>query len=103
MSFHFLITAYKIRKNSAGEGLHKGGDGIIREYHFLTDVEITVISERRKIPPYGLFGGKPALTGNNVVIKNGKKISKEGKFQERLSKGDILRIETPGGGGFGLK
>jgi len=101
--FPFLITAYKIRKNSGGEGLHKGGDGIIREYQFLIDVEITVISERRKIPPYGLFGGKPALTGNNVVIKNGKKLSKEGKFQERLSKGDILRIETPGGGGFGLK
>ena len=101
--FPFLITAYKIRKNSGGDGLHKGGDGIIREYEFLTDVEVTVISERRKIPPYGLFGGKPALTGNNIVIKNGKKLIKEGKFQEKLSKGDKLIIETPGGGGFGEK
>jgi N-methylhydantoinase B len=101
--YPFLIRAYKIRKNSGGEGLYKGGDGIIREYQFLTDVEITVISERRKIPPYGLFGGKPALTGSNIIIKNGKKIIKEGKFQEKLSNQDRLIIETPGGGGFGSK
>ena len=99
--YPFLIEKYKIRENSGGKGLKSGGNGIVREYKFLTDVEITVISERRKIPPYGLFGGSPGETGKNYIIKNGKKIEKEGKFSEKLSKGDKLIIETPGGGGFG--
>ena len=99
--YPFLVEKYKIRKNSGGKGLKNGGNGIIREYRFLTDVEITVISERRRIPPYGLFGGNPAETGKNYIVKNGKKVEKEGKFSEKLSKGDKLIIETPGGGGFG--
>ncbi len=99
--YPFLITAYKIRKNSGGKGLHKGGDGLIREYKFLTDVDITIISERRRLSPYGLFGGENGLTGKNFVIKDGKLIEKGGKFQEKLKAGDILRIETPGGGGYG--
>ncbi len=99
--YPFLVEKYKIRKNSGGKGLKKGGDGIIREYKFLTDVEITVISERRRIPPYGLFGGNPGETGKNYIIKNKEKLEKSGKFSERLSKGDKLIIETPGGGGFG--
>ena len=99
--YPFLVEKYKIRKNSGGRGLKNGGDGIVRQYKFLTDVEVTVISERRKIPPYGLFGGTPAQTGKNYVMKSGKKLEKEGKFSEKLSKGDKLIIETPGGGGFG--
>ncbi len=99
--YPFLIEKYKIRENSGGKGLKNGGNGIIREYKFLTDVEITVISERRKIPPYGLFGGSSAETGKNYVVKNGKKTEKEGKFSDKLLKGDKLIIETPGGGGFG--
>jgi len=98
--YPFLIEEYKIRRNSGGKGLHKGGDGIIRKYKFLTDVEISVISERRKLPPYGLFGGNPAETGKNFIIKKSKKIEKKGKFSEKLYRGDSLIIETPGGGGF---
>ncbi len=99
--YPFMVEQYKIRENSGGKGLKNGGDGIIREYKFFTDVNITVISERRRIPPYGLFGGNPGETGKNYVIKNGKKLERPGKFSEKLSKGDRLIIESPGGGGFG--
>ena len=102
-TYPFLVTEYSVRRNSGGDGLFKGGDGIVREFKFLTDVEVTVISERRRIPPYGLFGGEPGKTGENWIIRNGEKIRKDGKFTEKLSKGDVLRIETPGGGGFGKK
>ncbi|SMP15277.1 N-methylhydantoinase B [Desulfurobacterium pacificum] len=95
------VLKYRIRKGSGGKGLHKGGDGIEREFLFLTDVEVTVISERRRIPPYGLFGGEPGLEGENEVVKGGKREKRGGKFTEKLSAGDILTIKTPGGGGWG--
>ncbi|NPA32561.1 MAG: hydantoinase B/oxoprolinase family protein [Aquificae bacterium] len=96
-----LVTRYEVRKGSGGSGRWKGGDGIVREYEFLTDVEITVLSERRKLSPWGLFRGKPGKPGKNIVItKEGRK-EMPSKFTAKLKKGDRLRIETPGGGGYG--
>jgi len=63
---------------------------------------VTVLSERRRIPPYGLFGGEPGSVGKNVIIRNKGIEQKGGKFSASLNKGDRLRIETPGGGGYGL-
>jgi len=101
--FPFLITEYRLRKNSGGDGLKRGGDGLVREYKFLTDVEVTVISERRRLAPYGLFGGESGKTGKNYIIKNDKLIEMEGKFHTTLKAGEKLRIETPGGGGYGKR
>ena len=98
-----MVRRYRIREGSGGDGLYKGGDGIEREFLFLTDVEVTVISERRRIPPYGLFGGAPGLVGENIVVKKGVSKKMGGKFTERLSKGDSLIIKTPGGGGWGSR
>ncbi len=100
-SYPFLVNSYSIRRGTGGEGEFTGGDGIVREIEFLSDVDVTVLSERRKFPPYGLKGGKPGREGVNIIISQGKKIVKEGKFNTRLEKGACLRIETPGGGGFG--
>jgi N-methylhydantoinase B len=100
-SYPFLVTEYSIRKGSGGEGEFRGGDGIVREIKLLSDAEITVLSERRKISPYGQAGGKPGKKGRNIVIKGQERSERPGKFSEQLKKGDILRIETPGGGGFG--
>ncbi len=99
--YPLMITQYKIRKNSGGDGLFKGGDGIIREYLFLTDAEVTIISERRKIPPYGLFGGEPGEIGKNIRIQEEKETSLPGKCSIKVKKGEKIRIETPGGGGYG--
>ncbi|NPA13405.1 MAG: hydantoinase B/oxoprolinase family protein [Aquificae bacterium] len=98
--YPFMVERYSLRDNSGGEGLYRGGDGIIRQIKFLTDVEITVISERRRIPPYGLFGGSPAKVGENILIRDGKEVKMGGKFHTRLKKGDSIVIKTPGGGGY---
>ncbi len=98
-SYPLMVREYSIRRGSGGEGLHRGGDGIVREIELLTDAEVTILSERRKLPPYGLFGGEPGRVGKNVV--NGSPVG--GKYHSFLPKGSTVRIETPGGGGWGKK
>ncbi len=100
-SYPLMIKEYSIRRGTGGNGKYKGGDGVVREIVLLSDAEVTVISERRKIPPYGLFGGMPGTKGRNIVIKNDNIKEYKGKFSILLKKGDRIRIETPGGGGWG--
>ena len=99
-SYPFLVREFSIRRGSGGEGRWRGGDGIVREIELLGEAEVTVLSERRKRGPYGLFGGKPGKRGRNLVIRDGKVEEMPGKFSTRLKKGDRIRIETPGGGGY---
>jgi len=99
-TYPFLVRRYAIRRGSGGGGRRRGGDGIIREIEFLTDVEVAVLSERRRVPPYGLFGGEPGKVGRNRIVRGGRIEERPGKFTEKLRRGDILRIETPGGGGY---
>ncbi len=94
------IVKYSIRKGSGGGGLYKGGDGIVREMEFLEDAEVSILSERRSRPPYGLFGGEPGMTGRNVLINEDTEYILSSKVNIKVNKGDILRIETPGGGGY---
>ena len=102
--FPVMVTEYAIRKESGGEGAFRGGNGIVREFLFLTDTEVTVISERRLYRPYGLCGGEPGKAGKNWLIeKGGKKGVLPPKFTRLFRAGEKLRIETPGGGGWGFK
>lgn len=78
-----------------------GGDGLVREYQFLVPVNLTIISDRRKRRPYGLAGGQAGRAGVNLLIRKGRKKSLDSKVNLKLEGGDILRIETPGGGGYG--
>jgi len=100
-SYPFLVTRYKIRKNSGGRGKFLGGDGIVREIKLLSDAQVTVLSERRRIPPYGLHGGKTGKVGQNMVVADRKVKKMPGKFSCFLKKGDTLTVKTPGGGGWG--
>lgn len=102
-SYPFRVTRYGIRKNTGGDGQFVGGDGLVREIEVLSPCEITVLSERRKTKPYGLNGGEPGALGANSLIRDSVVIEKGGKFQEFLVPGDRIRIETPGGGGYGAK
>jgi N-methylhydantoinase B len=95
------VTRYAIRRGSGGKGVHRGGDGIVREIRFEADSEITLLTERRRIAPYGLSGGDPGRTGRNSLIRKGRTTELPGKFHRRLKAGDTIRIETPGGGGYG--
>ena len=94
------VVEYAIRKNSGGSGKYNGGDGIVRDIKLLADAEVTVLSERRKLSPYGLFGGANGSAGENVVIANNIKKFMPSKFSVKLKKYDRIIIKTPGGGGY---
>jgi N-methylhydantoinase B len=100
-SYPFQVTEYSVRKDSGGRGRFTGGDGLVREIRLLADAEVTSLSERRRHAPYGMNGGEPGSPGRNVLIRNGCAEERPGKFSEWMKKDDIIRIETPGGGGYG--
>jgi N-methylhydantoinase B len=97
------VIRYEIRKGSGGNGKFRGGDGIVRELQVLTPCQVTLLSDRRIYPPYGLEGGEPGKTGENLLFRDGEVISLPGKGSVDLQPGDILSIRTPGGGGYGVK
>ncbi|MGA7409201.1 MAG: hydantoinase B/oxoprolinase family protein [Bryobacteraceae bacterium] len=96
------ITGYRIRKASGGLGRHRGGDGIVREYEFLTAADATLLSDRREHAPYGLQGGEDGAPGKAVHIRNRRETPVAAKSRIAVTPGDRVRIETPGGGGFGF-
>ena len=91
------IIDYAIRSDSGGEGLHCGGEGLIRSYRFLESAAVTLITERRQSPPWGLAGGAPGSTGLNTL--NGRMLPD--KVQLNVEARDVLTVRTPGGGGWG--
>ena len=91
------VTRYAVRNDSGGAGLHRGGNGLIREYEFLEDCQVTLLTERRTRRAWGSNGGQPGLPGKNCL--NGQVIP--GKTSLDVASGDILTIETGGGGGWG--
>ena len=96
------LKSFSIRKNSGGKGKNNGGNGTIREIYFLKNLDVTILSNRRVIKPFGLNGGKPGKLGKNIIIKKDKKGKRlKHSCNLKVSNGDIIRIETPGGGGFG--
>lgn len=93
------VKTYAIRENSGGDGLHRGGDGLLRELEFLADADVTLLTERRTHHPWGLFNGGQGALGINTL--DGKVLG--GKAQISVKRGQRLRIETPGGGAVGAK
>jgi len=101
-AYPLRVRRYLLRAGSGGDGEHCGGDGIIREIEVLTDCEVTLLSERRTRGPWGLAGGEAGSPGKASVIRTGGSIEEmPGKFSTRLRKGERIRIESPGGGGWG--
>ncbi len=97
------IRRYQIRKGSGGQGLHGGGDGIVREVEFLAPGEVTILSDRRARGPYGLEGGEAGSPGRNTLLKSGEEIPLKAKTRFEVETGDVVRIETPGGGAWGRR
>jgi N-methylhydantoinase B/oxoprolinase/acetone carboxylase alpha subunit len=95
------IRIYALRRGSGGSGRNRGGDGIIREYEFAVPARVTIMSERRVFAPYGLEGGSPGQCGRNWLISKGRKTILPSKADLKVQAGDVIRIETPGGGGYG--
>ncbi len=101
MTYPFRITEYHFRGDSGGKGKYLGGNGLVRSLELLTNASVTVLSERRKFQPYGLRGGKPGKSGENWLVRDGKRTGLPSKFNRQCEAGDILEIQTPGGGGYG--
>jgi N-methylhydantoinase B len=100
---HFPVRVRRtsIRRGSGGRGKFQGGDGIIRELEFLTDVRCSILSDRRRFPPYGLAGGQPGKAGKNTLDTKSGTRSLPSKALVSVRQGSVLRVETPGGGGWG--
>lgn len=96
------VVRYAIRRNSGGRGRNRGGDGIDREIEFLSPVELTILSERRRFAPYGVAGGGAGATGENTIaLPDGRKRRTPGKISMQMPAGGRVRIRTPGGGAWG--
>ena len=99
-NYPMRVVEYGIRRGTGGAGKFRGGAGVVRALQLLTETEVTILSERRTRGPYGLQGGAPGHPGRNVLISNEEEHPLAGKVSISTREGDIIRIETPGGGGF---
>jgi N-methylhydantoinase B len=102
-AYPLRVRRYGYRYGSGGSGQYRGGDGLVREIELLADAQVTLLADRRKYRPYGLCGGSEGAQGRAVVTDAGSEIEIElpGKCSRRAPAGSVLRIETPGGGGWG--
>jgi N-methylhydantoinase B len=97
LAYPIRVERHELRVGSGGDGLHQGGDGVVRELRVLEPSRLSVVGERRVRAPQGVGGGEPGAPGRNLL--NGNDLP--GKASRDLRAGDVVRVETPGGGGFG--
>jgi len=97
------VRRYALRRGSGGRGRWRGGDGIVREIELLTETQVGLLSDRRKFGPYGLAGGQPGAKGRNELVVNGRARPVPSKCSFYAPSGSVLRVETPGGGGWGRR
>jgi len=103
-AYPMRVRRYALRTNSGGAGVAPGGDGIVRELELLEDATVSLITERRTTRPWGLAGGEPGAAGENWLLPGGDESRArllDDKCTVALRAGDVVRIVTPGGGGFG--
>ncbi|RDW84890.1 aspartate aminotransferase-2 [Coleophoma cylindrospora] len=99
-----ILKRFCLREGSGGDGMHPGGNGIIRDIEFSIPVKVSILSERRAFAPYGLCGGEDGRRGRNTWLqKSGRAINLGGKNTAMMQVGDRIIVESPGGGGWGNK
>lgn len=100
-AYPFRMLRYEIRPNSGGAGKQRGGDGLIREIEILGDAQVTVLADRRITAPWGLAGGDPGEKGRTIIREGRVEQPLPGKCTREIKGGTCIRIESPGGGGWG--
>lgn len=100
-AYPLRVRTYAIRRGSGGHGKFKGGDGVVREIEALVPARMSLLADRRKLAPFGLKGGEDGRVGRDQVIRGKRKLKIPAKGGLELEPGDVVRIETPGGGGHG--
>ena len=100
-----LVRQFSIRHGSGGKGRYSGGCGVVRSIEFLEPVEVSLLTQRRTTSPFGLAGGLPGDSGENLILRKGMTTLENlpSLAQTRANPGDVLIIKTPGGGGYGSK
>ena len=100
--FPVLLEEFSIRRGSGGAGAHRGGDGAVRRLRFLEPMTASILSNHRRVPPFGVNGGEPGATGvNRVERRGGRTEDLPSTARAEMTPGDVFVIETPGGGGYG--
>lgn len=100
--FPVRVEHFGLRRGSGGGGRHRGGDGVIRRLRFLEDMEVIILANRRRVPPFGLEGGAPGRCGRTSIERADGSIEELASCDRRVvCAGDCVVLETPGGGGFG--
>ena len=102
-AYPLRVCEYRLRRGSGGEGKQRGGDGVIREIETLVPARMSLLSDRRKRGPFGLNQGAHGKPGANVIIRGSHLQKISAKSSHQLEAGDRIRIETPGGGGWGKR
>ncbi|HVI72347.1 MAG TPA: hydantoinase B/oxoprolinase family protein, partial [Pyrinomonadaceae bacterium] len=102
-AYPLRVREYRLRKGSGGPGKQRGGDGVVREIETLVPARMSLLADRRKRQPYGLSGGADGAAGINVIIRDKRAQKIPAKGSHELKAGDRIRIETPGGGGWGTQ
>lgn len=100
-AYPFRMIRYALRCDTGGAGKHRGGDGIVRELELLGHAQVTLLADRRKTKPWSLAGGEPGSPGQTTIIENNAEVKLPGKCTRELKAGTRIRIESPGGGGWG--
>ncbi|QJA06569.1 hydantoinase B/oxoprolinase family protein [Thermosulfurimonas marina] len=102
LAYPVVVERYSLRAGSGGRGRFRGGDGLVRRFRFLAPVTVSLLTERRRLCPYGLFGGEPGKRGLNLLFdREGRRRCLPGKGVWEIGAGEVLEIRTPGGGGYG--
>jgi 5-oxoprolinase (ATP-hydrolysing) len=100
--FPVFLEEFAVRRGSGGAGRWRGGDGAVRRIRFRAPMTVSTLTGHRRVPPYGMAGGEPGALGHNRVLRaDGTVTELSGCDSADLAPGDVLEIETPGGGGYG--
>ena len=100
--FPVLLDSFRVRRGSGGAGRWRGGDGVVRRLKFLEPMTAAILSNHRRVPPFGLKGGAPGQVGRSWVQRTDGSVEELGpQDKTAMNEGDVLVVETPGGGGYG--
>jgi N-methylhydantoinase B/oxoprolinase/acetone carboxylase alpha subunit len=103
-AYPLRVLRYSIRRGTGGRGLARGGDGIVKDLQALEACTVSLVTERRQSTPWGLAGGEPGASGENWLLPGGDETRAQrlpARITLELAAGDVVRVLTPGGGGWG--
>jgi 5-oxoprolinase (ATP-hydrolysing) len=104
LRYPVFVESFAIRKGSGGNGRWRGGDGVVRKIRFREPMTVAILANSRRIAPFGMYGGQPGQVGRTTIVRAGQGIEEfRSSAKMEVQCGDVIIVETPGGGGFGIE